>query len=197
MKPAFSRNVLITGGQLYPSNIDAAELYNPATGKFSATGHMTIPRAGHSATLLFDGRVLTSGGVAGTGNGDYLASGELYTPQLLAPAPALFSLSGDGTGQGAIWHADSGKVASSANPATAGDVLSMFTTRLFEGGVIPPQVAIDGQLAEILFFGDAPGYPGYSQVNFRVPNGVVAGLAVSVRLNYLGRPSNEVTIGVR
>jgi len=71
-------NVLVTGGQLYPSNIDAAELYNPATGKFSATGHMTIPRAGHSATLLFDGRVLTSGGVAGTGNGDYLASAELY-----------------------------------------------------------------------------------------------------------------------
>ncbi len=186
--------VLVAGGQLYFSLIDA-ELYNPATGTFSSTGYMTVARTGHSATLLFDGRVLTSGGV---GASDYwLASADLYTPQLLAPAPVLFSLSGDGTGQGAVWHADTGKIASSANPATAGDELSMYTTSLFEGGVIPPQVAIGGQLAEVLYFGDAPGYPGYFQVNFRVPDGVAPGSAATVRLTYLGRPSNAVTIGVQ
>ena len=134
--------VLVAGGQYYFSLIDV-ELYNPATGTISYTGHMTIPRAGHSAALLFDGRVLTSGGV--NGGGSWLNSAELYTPQLLAPAPALFSVSGDGAGQGAIWHADTGKIASSANPAAAGSVLSMYTSSLFEGGVIPPQVAIGGQ----------------------------------------------------
>ena len=115
---------------------------------------------------------------------------------MLAPPPALFSISGDRTGQGAVWHTDTGKIASSANPATAGAVLSMYTNGLFEGGAIPPQVAIGGQAAEVLFFGDAPGDPGYYQVNFRGPNGIAQGLAVSVILNYLGRPTKEVTISV-
>ncbi|HTS56297.1 MAG TPA: kelch repeat-containing protein [Terriglobales bacterium] len=185
--------VLAAGGQLYSSLI-SAELYNPATGAFSSTGSMTIARVDHSATLLFDGRVLISGGAWG---GGVLASDEIYTPAVLAPAPVLFSLSGDGRGQGAIWRSATGQITSSANPATAGDVLSMYTTSLFEGGAIPPQVAVGSQLAEILFFGDAPGYPGYYQVNFRVPSGIAPGLAVSVRLTYLGRQSNEVTIGVR
>jgi hypothetical protein len=186
--------VLAAGGQFYDTLIDV-ELYDPASGTFSYTAHMTMPRAFHSAALLFDGRVLTSGGVGG--GDDWLNTAELYTPGSLAPAPALFSLSGDGTGQGAIWHADTGQVASPGNPAAAGDVLSMYTTSLFEGGVIPPQVAIGGQLAEIPFFGDAPGYPGYYQVNFRVPSGVAPGSAVTVRLTYLSRASNAVSIGVR
>src|SRR5262249_34882949 len=112
-------------------------------------------------------------------------------------APALFSLGADGRGQGAIWHATTGELASPSSPGAAGEILSMYTTSLADRGVIPPQVAIGGRLAEVLYYGAAPGYPGYYQVNFRVPSGIVAGPAVSVRLMYLSRPSNEVTIGVR
>ena len=52
-------------------------------------------------------------------------------------------------------------------------------------------------MAEVLYFGGAPGLPGSNKVNIRVPNGVAAGPAVLVRMVYVGRPSNGVTIAVR
>jgi hypothetical protein len=184
--------VFIAGGDYAPSS---TEVYDPAAERFFASANLLIPRTDHTASLLPDGRVLIAGGLPASLT--TTATAELYTPPSLTPSPALFSLSGDGTGQGAIWNADTGKIASSANPATAGDVLAMYTTHLMEGGAIPPQVVIGEKLAEILFFGDAPGYPGYFQVNFRMPGGVVPGSAISVRLTYTDRPSNAVTIGVR
>jgi len=109
----------------------------------------------------------------------------------------LFSLSSDGKGQGDIWDGITGTVTSPSAPAVAGEILSMYTTGLGNGNVIPPQVAVGGRLAEIRYFGDAPGYPGYSQVNFRLPDGITPGAAVPVRLVFLGRSSNQVSIAVK
>jgi hypothetical protein len=54
--------------------LTSAELYNPATGTWSATGSMVVGRVGHTATRLLDGRVLVAGGdSSGT-------SAELYEP---------------------------------------------------------------------------------------------------------------------
>ena len=166
-------------------------------GGISSTGEMTTTRSLHTATLLNNGRVLIAGG--STYGGALLTPppAELYTPNVLAPAPKLLVAASGGTVQGAIWHASSGELASPDSPAVAGDILSMYTTSLGDGGLIPPQVAIGGLLAGILYFGPAPGYPGYSQVNFRVPADVAAGAGVPVRLMYLGRSSNAVTIGVQ
>jgi uncharacterized protein (TIGR03437 family) len=188
--------VLITGGQLNGGNGEViSELYAPTSGTFSATGNMITARHEHTATLLPDGTVLIAGGFSLWPYST--ASAELYHPAVLVSAPLLFSLSGDGKGQGAIWHAATGQAASPDAPAFAGEILSMYTTSLGDGSVIPPQVAIGGRFAEILFFGNAPGYPGYIQVNVRVPSNVAPGSAVPVHLIYLGRWSNEVTIGVR
>ncbi len=168
----------------------SAELYNPATGTFGAAGNMTTRREWHTATLLISGDILLSGGMVYGGIGLFygsLATVEIYHPALSVPAPVL----------GAVWHSLTGQLASSQNPAIAGEILSMDTNGLSDGSVIPPEVAVSGQLAEILYFSIAPGYPGYHQVNFRVPEGVAPGSAASVRLFYLGRSSNQVTIGVK
>jgi WD40 repeat protein len=75
--------ILITGGYYY-SNVsyylDSAELYDPVTGTFTATGNMGTARSKHTATLLANGKVLITGGVTDESYGTYFASAELYDP---------------------------------------------------------------------------------------------------------------------
>ena len=101
----------------------SAEVFDPDTGSWSATGSMAEARVIHTTTLLRTGHVLAVGG-AGSDQTS-LPSAELYNPRVLVSAPVLFSLTGNGPGQGAIWHAATGQAASANNPAGAGEILSM------------------------------------------------------------------------
>lgn len=174
----------------------SAELYDPAAGTFSTTSDMLTGREeGQTATLLPDGNVLLAGGWICCGYS--VKTAEIYHPTVLVRSPVLFSLSGDGIGPGAILHAGTHQIVSASNPAEAGEALEVYAAGLIDGSAIPPQVAIGGRMAEVLFFGNAPGFTGLNQVNVRVPSGVTPGAGVPVRLTYLGRTSNAVTIGVQ
>jgi hypothetical protein len=195
--------VLITGGlgdQCGNHPGPTAEVYDPVSDKFFETDSMTTYRNSYTATLLRSGQVMIAGGMgcpkAGSGY-SALASAELYSPASAPSPPELLSLSGDGRGAGAVQHSDTYQLVSAGNPAVAGEMLTVYWTGMVDGSVIRPQVAIGGRMAEVLWFGMTPGYAGLKQINVRVPAGVAAGTAVPVRLTYLGRPSNEVTIGVR
>ena len=184
------------GGPFGPQG--TTDLYDPVSGIFRAGPEMVTSRAIHTATLLNDGRVLIAGGWAAPSYPAGATSlAELYRPDVLTPAPVLLSITGDRQGQGAILHAGTARLVTASDPGVPGEALEIYGTGLIDGSVIPPQVAIGGRLAEVLYFGNAPGFPGLNQVNVRVPSGVAPGAGVPVRLTYLGRPSNAVTIGVK
>jgi hypothetical protein len=75
--------VLITGGAsdgwTNGHFLASAEIYDPKTGTFTATGPMADTRASHTATLSSDGRVLITGGTAYDTTS--LASAEIYDPK--------------------------------------------------------------------------------------------------------------------
>ncbi len=74
--------VLIVGGKNASSVLSSAEIYDPATGKFTLAAEMGTPRYGHTATLLPDGRVLIAGGQDST---SALSSAEIYSQGAFAP----------------------------------------------------------------------------------------------------------------
>jgi hypothetical protein len=202
--------ILIAGGGLDLDGpapccvtIQTAESYDPASGTFGSVTRMVAPRGYHTATLLNDGRVLLAGGLYLDSRSqraeppNILASAEIYTPPNPIPAAALLSLAGDGQGQGFILHNVTGQLASPDNPAAAGETVQIYCAGLMDGSVISPQVTIGGRVAEIVSFGNAPGWTGVNQVNVRVPSGVISNTAVGVRLRYFGRSSNEVTIAIQ
>lgn len=74
--------VLITGGISSESTsprLATTELYDPLTGAFTVAATMTLPRVGHTATLLPDGKVLVTGGSTDSTPGGSDAA-EIYDP---------------------------------------------------------------------------------------------------------------------
>ncbi|HKB15247.1 MAG TPA: kelch repeat-containing protein [Planctomycetota bacterium] len=106
-------------GNFVTNVLPSAEIYDPSTGLFAATGPMSIPRAGHTATLLPDGRVLVTGGTKGDASFQVdtiidILNNALSSAELWNPATGLFT---------AVAGMSQSKVGHSALLLDDGDVL--------------------------------------------------------------------------
>ena len=73
--------VFVAGGAPTNRLADIAastEVFDPATGRWTPTAPMRVPRLGHTATLLRDGKILVAGGTQGVTSNSSLA--EVYDP---------------------------------------------------------------------------------------------------------------------
>ena len=132
---------------------------------------------------------------------------------IAAVSPGIFTLNQQGTGDGAILHADDFQPVSESAPAQPGECLAIFCTGLgpvqpevASGDVAPtaeplartvslPMVNIAGIAADVTFSGLAPGFVGLYQVNVQVPLGVPSGTQdVEIIIN--GVSSKIVTVPV-
>ncbi|HYL73422.1 MAG TPA: hypothetical protein VEU96_04420 [Bryobacteraceae bacterium] len=142
-------------------------------------------------------------------------SSPAYRMPVAPAAPALFSQDGTGGGQGAILNED-GTENSFEHTAAPGSVVTLYgtglgqTTPAGEDGkvagalplptpVLPVTVLIDGQLAEVIYAGAAPGMlQGFAQINVRIPAAVTPAydLQVVVKVGAYASPA-VITINVQ
>ena len=87
--------ILVAGGESGSSRgtteLASAEIYDPGTGTFSATGSMHVSREAASAALLPDGQVLVAGGSTSS---DAAGGAVTATAELFNPATGTFSTTG-------------------------------------------------------------------------------------------------------
>ena len=141
--------VLVAGGTTDGSAVvSTADLYDPATNTWRATGAMTVARRGHTATLLSNGKVLVTGGTDGTA---VLKSAEIYDPA---------------TGQ---WTATTGTMRFTRRWHTA--TLLTDGSVLIVGGIVGSEttggVTTDGSKITEIFDGSA-----FSSVTSQLPSAV-------------------------
>lgn len=87
-----SGKVLAVGGLMYAGGtvyLKSAEIFDPVSGTWTASGSLTTGRSGHTATLLANGKVLVAGGENVNILPPAVKSAEIYDP-----APGTWTVTG-------------------------------------------------------------------------------------------------------
>jgi uncharacterized protein (TIGR03437 family) len=115
--------------------------------------------------------------------------------QVVDAAPGIFTVS-SGTGPAAALNED-GSFNSESNPAARGSIASLYATGQGQA-VNAVSLRIGGYIAELLYAGPAPGFPGLMQINARVPAGFLPpGLQPVILSIGSARSQDGVTLAVR
>ena len=187
--------VVLYGTRVGPDNLTPAQLASDGTVSNSLGGTQVL-FDGTPAPLLYTssgqiGAVVPYGvnGKLGTQVQVRTAAGTSSAVALPVAqvAPSVFSVDYTGSGQGAIRNQDGVTINSFKNPAAKGSIVSIFATgegQTKPGGVdgklataanlpipaAPVTVLINGEQADVLYAGGAPGnVAGLLQVNVRIP----------------------------
>lgn len=220
---------IVTGFRRLPSGAAAASGTSAETVPLpSSLGGFEIRIAGRAAPLFFAAANQVNFQAPAAAQGaqlvEMLHSGSVLATGLWLPgrAPAFFTVSQGGAGQGVALNED-GSLNAAASPALRGRAVQMFGTgagaeflsasgqplTLPDGQPAPPGgsplfltpirplVRVGPAPATVLFSGLAPGLVGVWQVNFTVPLNAPAGAAVPVTVTYNGAAANPITLAVR
>ena len=154
--------VLIVGGDVIFYNgiantniqsLASAEIFDPSTGTFTATGSLSVARESHTATLLNDGRVLVAGGSDGTVGNPTPAATIYATTELFDPTKGTFTSAGMMTSGRDFFTASllsSGKVLAAGGAASGG---FLATADLFDP--TSTSFAATGNMTATRFYHDA------------------------------------------
>lgn len=155
--------VLITGGDaiFYNSvsnanlqSLASAEIFDPNTGAFTATGSLSVPRESHTATLLSNGTVLVAGGSQGAVGNPTPAPTVYATAELFNPSTGHFTAAGMMATQRVFFTASllgNGKVLATGGTNNAGALLG--TADLYDPA--STSFAATGNMTAIRFYHDA------------------------------------------
>jgi len=235
-----------SGASLQPSSVSPGEIVTifgvnigpptPTTGtSFTVTSAGTVPTTLAGVSLTFNGvptplifvapgqiNAIVPYEVAGqtnvpvvvTNNGSASA---MFTVPVVATAPSIFTLSENGSGQGAILNQDA-SVNGTSNPAAAGSVISIYatgegqlvpagSTGCITGGKLPlpkpvgtVSLTVGGQaVSTIEYAGEAPDFVcGLIQINATLPSNLTSGpQPVVLTIGSTSNTGQSVTVAVK
>lgn len=118
-----------------------------------------------------------------------------FTLSVREAVPGLFTVDSTGSGQASAINED-GSMNGTSNPAARDSIVALYGTgQGFINGTAT--VRIQGQLAEVLYAGPAPGTIGLFQVNARVPGSTAPGPKVPIEVVFGSFAAQQgVTIAV-